>query len=142
MPGFITLNAATDGVLTAPTIATNIGSKLATWTAGSTGIAYAVGTAGSATYTFNVDTTTNYALWFEINCPTVNDDSWYIKMDNGPTNTWNNISNGGSWSWATFTNVNLTSGQHTLTVYSREDGAAMASIKLALTSARGSVGST
>jgi hypothetical protein len=132
LPGFINLNAVTDGILTAPMIATNIAGKLATWTPG-TGGNYAAGAGGWATYSFTVAVATNYALWFEINCPTVNDDSWFIKMDNGTAAAWNNLSNGGVWGWVQFGTFTLSAGQHTLTVYEREDGAAMANIKLTST---------
>ncbi|MBN2164613.1 MAG: glycosyl hydrolase 115 family protein [Pontiellaceae bacterium] len=132
VPGYIGLNAATDYTsLTGPMAVETIDGKQAIYLASiSGGYASTPGTGGQAVYTFDVPESGDYTLSCEINCPTVNDDSWYIKMDNGSTLTWNNLSNGGVWGWTSAGSYSLSAGSHTLTVYAREDGAAMANIKL------------
>ncbi len=128
----ILLNAATDyTALYSPMIVTNISGKLATFTPGSVTGAQGPGTVyGAATYDFSVSNSGTYALSCEINCPAADDDSWFIKMDGGSATTWNNLDTGGIWGWATYGSYSLSAGSHTLTVYRREDGAAMANIKL------------
>ena len=132
-PGFITVDAASHGVLTPPMQVAEIAGRPATWTPGSDGVAYAVGAGGKAVYPFGVPADGRYTLSFEINCPTVTDDSWHIQVDDGEATVWNNLSNGGVWGWATFGTVQLRAGAHTLTVHQREDGAAMAGIRFAST---------
>jgi hypothetical protein len=128
----IILNAATSGTVTSPMVVTTIGGLAAIYTPNGTGTAATAGAAGSgwATYTFNVATTGTYTLACEVNCPTANDDSFFIQFDTATSGTWNNLSNNGVWSWATYGTIPLTSGTHTLKVNQREDGAAMAAMKL------------
>ena len=129
--GYIALNAATDySSLSGEMTVSTISGKSAIYLPGEGSYAATAGQKGKAVYTFNVSESGTYTLSFEINCPTVNDDSWYIQMDSGSTTTWNNLSNGGVWGWVTFGDSYLSAGSHTLTVYAREDGAAMANIKL------------
>ena len=88
---------------------------------------------GQLLYTFNVVTSGTYTLWFRAFCPTYNDDSFYLKMDNGSFETWNGLANfcSASWAWGSWTTTyNLTAGSHTLTIGYREDGAKLDKILL------------
>lgn len=78
---------------------------------------------GLLTYTFNVEESGTYNLFARLICPTANDDSFWIKMDNGAFAMWNGIS-APAWQWHRFTSgFSLSKGSHTLTIGFREDGA-------------------
>jgi Secretion system C-terminal sorting domain len=57
--------------------------------------------------------------------PTANDDSYWIKIDNGSWLAWNNIATSTVWNWNFFQSFNLAAGSHTLYVAYREDGTDM-----------------
>ena len=79
---------------------------------------------GWLTYNFNLTASGNYTLYFRVICPNANDDSYWLKMDDGSFVTWNNITGSSSWIWASFPSTyNLDAGNHTLTIGYREDGA-------------------
>lgn len=79
---------------------------------------------GLLTYTFNITKSGTYTLYARVICPNANDDSFWLKMDNGSFVTWNNIGSSSSWLWISYPNVyNLNEGNHTITIGYREDGA-------------------
>ncbi len=64
--------------------------------------------------------------------PTVEDDSFWVRMDGGSWIRWNEVALGSSWHWDEAHNsdagdavvtFNLAAGSHTLTFAYREDGA-------------------
>jgi hypothetical protein len=73
---------------------------------------------------------TKYYLFARVNCPSANDDSYYMKIDDGPFVTVNGLGTVG-WQWYPLTKfwsavgqtTELTAGDHTLTITYREDGA-------------------
>jgi glucuronoarabinoxylan endo-1,4-beta-xylanase len=71
---------------------------------------------------FNVKYANDYYLFARLYCPTADDDSYWIKMDDGSFTMYNNLSNS-EWGWAGLGNYSLTEGEHTLTIGYREDGA-------------------
>ena len=127
--------------LVAPMQETTLDGLRCTWTPGTGGVA-AAGSGGRATYSFTVPTTDSYSFRFQVRTPNANDDSWYIQIDGATPVTWNDLgtNNPVGWRWVTWNTVPLTAGTHTLTVHQREDGAAMAAIKIASASAIGAVG--
>ncbi|MCF8358404.1 MAG: glycosyl hydrolase 115 family protein [Prolixibacteraceae bacterium] len=75
------------------------------------------------TYTFKICKDDNYTLWARVFAPSPNDDSFWIKMDNGNWTMWNNIRGGNNWSWDYINqDYYLDTGYHTLTICMREDG--------------------
>ncbi|MCI0550380.1 MAG: T9SS type A sorting domain-containing protein [Anaerolineae bacterium] len=79
---------------------------------------------GHVSFPFSVSESGNYVLWCRVIAPTGNDDSFWIRMDGGSWINWNNIAPGStSWTWDDVQSFNLSSGNHTLTVTYREDGA-------------------
>lgn len=83
-----------------------------------------VNAAGQLSYTFHVKESGVHYLWFRVMCPNVDGDSFWIKMDNGSFIYWNEIIKSTSWAWAKSTSTyTLTTGDHTLTIGYREDGA-------------------
>lgn len=133
LPGYIGLNAAADGTPTAPMQVATIAGRQAVWTPGSDGVAYEPGN-GKVSFAFQVAESGSYTLSAEIHTPTPTDDSWHVQMDSGPATVWNDISNGGVWGWETFPeSFFLSAGTHTLTFHKREDGTALANIKLSST---------
>ncbi|HKK61267.1 MAG TPA: GDSL-type esterase/lipase family protein [Bacteroidales bacterium] len=78
---------------------------------------------GLLSYTFSIDQVGTYMLYARLICPSPNDDSFWIKMDNGSFAMWNNI-DAPSWQWFEFgSGFSLLEGEHTLTIGFREDGA-------------------
>ncbi len=84
--------------------------------------------------TFNVTEAGIYTLWGRTRVPTADDDSFWIRMDNGNWVMWNNIVGGAAWLWDQIHDSNnseevvsydLSEGNHTLTICYREDGAGL-----------------
>ncbi|WP_157530691.1 T9SS type A sorting domain-containing protein [Hymenobacter norwichensis] len=84
--------------------------------------AAAPGPSGQVTFSFNVDSAATYNFVARLNCPTANDDSYWVKIDNGAFATINGLTTSG-WQWTRLTSSNLSVGPHTLTIGYREDGA-------------------
>ncbi|MBN1926120.1 MAG: T9SS type A sorting domain-containing protein [Prolixibacteraceae bacterium] len=78
---------------------------------------------GLLTYSFDIEEAGTYNFYARVLCPNANDDSFWIKMDNGSYAMWNNIA-AGEWQWVPYTSgFSLNKGSHTLTIGYREDGA-------------------
>lgn len=73
---------------------------------------------------FSVDSTGNYSVYARLNCPSPNDDSFWVKIDDGDFQLNNGLGTSG-WGWIKFDEDNFTKGDHTLTIGYREDGAKM-----------------
>ena len=86
------------------------------------------------TYTFNIKEAGIYTLWGRTSVPTADDDSFWVLMDGGNWTKWNNITGCSSWQWDYFFKekaayeiviYELDTGNHSLTIAYREDGAAL-----------------
>jgi arabinoxylan arabinofuranohydrolase len=73
---------------------------------------------------FSLDTGGNFSIYARLNCPTYDDDSFWIQVDDGAFSMHNGLVTSG-WEWIEFNDYTLTEGEHTLTVGYREDGAKM-----------------
>ena len=71
---------------------------------------------------FTVDSTRTYYIYGRANCPTPDDDSFWLKMDNGSFQMFNGLGTTG-WGWVRLSNSMLTAGEHTLIIAYRENGA-------------------
>ena len=78
---------------------------------------------------FAVDTTDKYDLYARVNCPTYDDDSFWIKMDDGEYELNNGLVTSG-WGWVNLGEYLLTEGEHNLTIGYREDGALLDKIAI------------
>jgi hypothetical protein len=87
---------------------------------------------GHATVEFGVPSAGTYKVWARVIAPSVEDDSFWIRMDGGSWIKWNEVSPGSSWHWDEVHNsdagdavvrFNLAAGSHALTIAYREDGA-------------------
>lgn len=79
---------------------------------------------GWATYTFDIKTSNTYTLWMRTICPSANDDSFWMRMDDGSWSQWNSIPTSTAWQWnKSSMSVYLQDGKHTLYIGYREDGA-------------------
>lgn len=83
--------------------------------------------------TFTVSKDTSFYIFARVKCPSSNDDSFWIKLDNGSFFPVNGLNTNG-WQWLALTNTKLKPGEHTLTIAYREDGALLD--KIAITSFR------
>ncbi|MFO7657833.1 MAG: PKD domain-containing protein [Bacteroidales bacterium] len=94
-------------------------------------------------FTFSIIEEAQYILWGRANAPTWEDDSYWVKMNDGVWAVWNGIRDSGTgtgWHWddvhdgsGTTMVYNLDSGMHTLLVCYREDGAGLDKLLLSNT---------
>ncbi|MFA9391121.1 MAG: GDSL-type esterase/lipase family protein [Prolixibacteraceae bacterium] len=77
---------------------------------------------GLITIPFSVDSTGEYSVSARLNCPSADDDSFWIKLDDGEFEMINGLATSG-WQWKTFVTYALELGDHLLTIGYREDGA-------------------
>ena len=87
------------------------------------------GTGAKASFEFEVTEGGLYNLFALINAPTIEDDSWFVKMDLGPWKPWNDNATRG-WEWRRQGTYDLRPGRHTITIANREDGAMLSAIRL------------
>ena len=108
-----------------PQSATAAGGRYITVQPGNNSTDSAPGVNGQASYPFTITTGGTYNLWARMRTPSANDDSYWIKIDNGSWVAWNNIATSTVWNWDFFQSFNLAAGSHTLYVAYREDGTDM-----------------
>ena len=84
--------------------------------------AAASGSVGSIIIPVSVDAAGTYYVYARLNCPTADDDSYWLKIDNGTFSMCNGLVTSG-WQWLNMNTYNLTAGNHTVTITYREDGA-------------------
>lgn len=78
---------------------------------------------------FSVDSAGSYYLYARLNCPSYDDDSYWVKMDGGNFQMFNGLVTTG-WEWKNLSSYTLTKGEHKLTITYREDGAKLDKICL------------
>jgi hypothetical protein len=72
--------------------------------------------------TFTADKDATYYVFGRLMCPTADDDSFWIRMDDGQFAMANGLGTSG-WEWVRVGSYQLTAGEHTLTIAYRENGA-------------------
>ena len=77
---------------------------------------------GVVLISFSVSISDNYSVFARLNCPTYDDDSFWVKMDGEAFQMKNGLVTNG-WEWIKFDDYALTEGAHTLAIGYREDGA-------------------
>ncbi|MEZ6100142.1 MAG: hypothetical protein R3E01_14335 [Pirellulaceae bacterium] len=77
---------------------------------------------GTLTVSFTVSRNAKYYLFARAHCASADDDSFWIKIDDGNFVQANGLRTTG-WEWVELLNAELAAGEHTLTVAYREDGA-------------------
>ena len=82
----------------------------------------ATGSENIIDFPFSITNDSTYHLYARVNCPTYDDDSFWIKMDNNAFEMKNSLVTSG-WQWLQLHSYDLTAGDHTLTITYREDGA-------------------
>ncbi|MCB0635851.1 MAG: T9SS type A sorting domain-containing protein [Lewinella sp.] len=80
---------------------------------------------------FTVEKDTTYYVFGRMNCPSANDDSFWIRVDDGPFAMINGLGTNG-WEWARLnpSNLELTAGAHSLIIAYRENGALLDKIRI------------
>ena len=71
---------------------------------------------------FSVDTSGIFSVFARLNCPSYDNDSYWIKLDDGEFELYNGLITSG-WQWLKLNNYGLTPGDHMLTFAYRESGA-------------------
>jgi hypothetical protein len=87
------------------------------------------GAGAKATYRFTIPRDGSYNLFLQINCPTNDDDSWFIRLNDGNWQTWNDLTTRKPWDWRRQGTYELSAGEHTLTIAHREDGAMFSRVR-------------
>jgi hypothetical protein len=72
-------------------------------------------------------------MYWLLNCPTGDDDSFWVKVDDGEFESRNTLITIG-WQWMTLGSYSLSAGEHTVTVGYREDGAMIDKLSISLIS--------
>ncbi len=80
------------------------------------------GSGSTISIPFSLDTAGNYTVFGRLNCPSANNDSYWVKMDDGTFQMDNGLGTSG-WEWKKLNDYTLKEGQHILTIAYREDGA-------------------
>jgi len=75
-------------------------------------------------FSFNITLDSTYYLYGRLNCPSPDDDSYWVKMDDGNFVMNNGLGTSG-WQWMQLGSFELSEGEHTLSITYREDGASM-----------------
>ena len=97
---------------------------------GTQSIATAPGGAESAiVQRFTLKSGGNFSVFARLNCPPADDDSFWVKMDDGEFEMVNGLGTRG-WSWVKLDTYPLKPGEHTLTIAYREDGAKLDKISI------------
>jgi hypothetical protein len=73
-------------------------------------------------FPFTATTDTTYYIYARVKCQTINDDSFWIKMDNGDFVMKDGLTTS-SWQWLKLSSYRLKKGNHNFTVSYCEDGA-------------------
>ncbi len=130
---------AESGTITAPMVVKNAaaiasGGKYIITPNGTGNVTSSGGTGGLATYNFSVPRTGLYTVWVREYAANANDDTCWVRMDNGqytvwtmqrpatPMLLWDAVNNSAGQDPIRY---NLTAGAHTLRIKHREDGAAI-----------------
>ena len=75
------------------------------------------------TVRFKAEKAGTYYIYARVNCPTWDDDSYWVKMDNGSFSFANGLCTNGSWDWKELMSCQLKEGAHVFTIGCRENGA-------------------
>lgn len=71
---------------------------------------------------FTVKKGATFYIYARLNCPSAEDDSFWVKIDDGEFVVSNGLRTNG-WDWVKLTKADLSAGKHTLSITYREDGA-------------------
>lgn len=77
---------------------------------------------GAMQIPFKVSKDSKYYVFARVKCATADDDSFWVKIDDGKYKPANGLRTTG-WDWVLLTDTKLTPGEHKLTLAYREDGA-------------------
>ncbi|MCA9061211.1 MAG: hypothetical protein KDA85_22010, partial [Planctomycetaceae bacterium] len=80
------------------------------------------GDEGRIALSFLVKRQAKFYVFARVKCPTADDDSFWVKVDDRDFTAANGLRTTG-WDWVQLTNAELAAGEHTLTLTYREDGA-------------------
>ena len=103
---YVTVKAGTQSLTAAPTSANDI-----------------------ITIPFAMDSAGTYSFYARLNCPTPDDDSFWVKINNGTFEMKNGLWTSG-WEWKLLGEYQLMAGDNVLTVAYREDGAELDKIAI------------
>ncbi len=119
---FVTETQGSDFLMVNSALASN--GKYITVKPGTQAISSAPTTAaGLITIPFTITEPGVYNIFARINCASFDDDSFWLRVNNGSFTMLNGLSTSGAWLWNNFLSAHFTAGQHSITIGYREDGA-------------------
>lgn len=78
---------------------------------------------------FSIKKAGNYSIFARLNCPSADDDSFWLKVNDGTFRMLNGLGTRG-WEWVKLDSFKLEPGDHNLTIAYREDGAKLDKISI------------
>ena len=72
---------------------------------------------------FNAPAANTYYIYARVNCPTWDDDSYWVGLDSPMSDFANGLCTNGSWDWKQLYSGYMQAGNHQLNIGGREDGA-------------------
>lgn len=87
------------------------------------------GSESTVKLSFSVKAAGRYSVFARVDCPSADDDSFWVKVDDGAFRMANGLGTRG-WSWVKLDMIALKAGEHTLTIAYREDGAKLDKISI------------
>lgn len=70
-----------------------------------------------------IDKHKEFDLYFRLNCPSDNEDSFWVQIDNDRFVAYDGLNTNGEWQWVHISSVPLLAGNHTIKIAYRENGA-------------------
>ncbi|MDR0371803.1 MAG: carbohydrate binding domain-containing protein [Prevotellaceae bacterium] len=71
-----------------------------------------------------------FDIYFRLNCPSDNQDSFWVQIDNGDFIVHDGLNTNGEWTWVHIASPSLLAGSHTIKIAFRESGAKLDRIHL------------
>ncbi|MDR1381130.1 MAG: T9SS type A sorting domain-containing protein [Tannerella sp.] len=82
----------------------------------------APGPEGCIVFPFTVTQQESFFIYARLRCKDADDDSFWVKVDNGNFGMINGLATGDVWTWKNLVNAPLTPGEHSVTIGYRENG--------------------
>ncbi|MFA6403596.1 MAG: sialate O-acetylesterase [Salinivirgaceae bacterium] len=86
--------------------------------------------ANTVFFNFTAKSDTTFYAYARLNCPTANNDSYWVKMDDEPFEYIDNLGTSG-WNWLKLKSYTLKAGDHTFTIANGEEGAKLDKVFIA-----------
>jgi hypothetical protein len=97
--------------------------KYVTVKSGLSSLDSAPGDEGAVIVPIMVNSHSEFDAYFRLNCPSDNEDSFWMQIDNGDFIAYDGLNTNGGWAWVHVASLPLLAGSHTVKIAYRESGA-------------------